>query len=562
MKKQKVKEVKIENKGITLIALVITIIVLLILAAITISSLMGDNSIIGKANEAVIQTNLGTVRDAYNLYRTENYEKNKEDFTKLLKKVPVGEEGEYVYVIQDLNELKLDNLGEYGIGEIPESVSAITEFNNLYIVDESNNVSYVLEGKIYGTVELAKDTEPEESEEDIDLTKFFTFNEETGAITGIVENTTKDANGIGWYYDGDDPETANKIFSYKKDTLTIPKTINGKAVTSITQRGGVDRNDEEPDSDFSGNTETTIHLIIPEGITSIDGGAFANCQWINEVTLPSTIERIEDETFQNCKNLKKINFDENNKINYIGEHAFCKTGIEEIILPEEVTTVDRYAFERSKLQNYEFKADNVDFIYATFQYCKDITTVNLPFNQKKIAQGMFYNSGIKTLKLSSSINSVGAGAFWGCSLLESADLSETSIRTLGYSTFEGDKSLKTVILPESLERIDVSCFGGCTNLSIINLNEGLQTIGDGAFEECSSLAKINVPSTVVEIGSVAFGWCQNIQEIRIPASVQTMDMSVFFGCDNLKKIILKEGTTLQVPEDKWGATNAAIEYEP
>ena len=154
---------------------------------------MGDNGILGKANEAVIQTNLGKVKEAYNMYQTENYELSKKDFTKLLKKVPVGEEGEYVYVIQDLSELKLDNLGEYGIGEIPESVSAITEFNNLYIVDESNNVSYVLEGKIYGTVELAKDTEPEESEEDKELAKFFTFNEETGAITGIVENTTKDA---------------------------------------------------------------------------------------------------------------------------------------------------------------------------------------------------------------------------------------------------------------------------------------------------------------------------------------------------------------------------------
>ena len=41
-----------ENEGITLIALVITIIVLLILAGITIATLTGNNGIVTKANEA------------------------------------------------------------------------------------------------------------------------------------------------------------------------------------------------------------------------------------------------------------------------------------------------------------------------------------------------------------------------------------------------------------------------------------------------------------------------------------------------------------------------------
>lgn len=40
------------EKGITLIALVITIIVLLILAGVTIATLTGNNGILTKANEA------------------------------------------------------------------------------------------------------------------------------------------------------------------------------------------------------------------------------------------------------------------------------------------------------------------------------------------------------------------------------------------------------------------------------------------------------------------------------------------------------------------------------
>ena len=50
--------------GITLIALVITIIVLLILAGVTVATLTGDNGILTKASSAKIQTAVGTVKEA------------------------------------------------------------------------------------------------------------------------------------------------------------------------------------------------------------------------------------------------------------------------------------------------------------------------------------------------------------------------------------------------------------------------------------------------------------------------------------------------------------------
>ena len=51
-----IKTEKQKNKGITLIALVITIIVLLILAGVTISTLTGENGIITRATSAKNQT--------------------------------------------------------------------------------------------------------------------------------------------------------------------------------------------------------------------------------------------------------------------------------------------------------------------------------------------------------------------------------------------------------------------------------------------------------------------------------------------------------------------------
>ena len=75
MKKLEMKPESLENvgthnilkntKGITLIAVVITIIVLLILAGVSISAVMGENGIATKAKEAKEETDDASFLDSY-----------------------------------------------------------------------------------------------------------------------------------------------------------------------------------------------------------------------------------------------------------------------------------------------------------------------------------------------------------------------------------------------------------------------------------------------------------------------------------------------------------------
>lgn len=55
------------ERGITLVALVVTIVVLLILAGITIMYVMSDNGVFGQAREAKVNTNAQTVKEAVQL---------------------------------------------------------------------------------------------------------------------------------------------------------------------------------------------------------------------------------------------------------------------------------------------------------------------------------------------------------------------------------------------------------------------------------------------------------------------------------------------------------------
>lgn len=56
---------KNNEKGITLVALVITIIVLLILAGVTILALSGDNGILNRASQSKVSTEIVNAKDAF-----------------------------------------------------------------------------------------------------------------------------------------------------------------------------------------------------------------------------------------------------------------------------------------------------------------------------------------------------------------------------------------------------------------------------------------------------------------------------------------------------------------
>ena len=67
---------RLNDKGITLIALVITIIVLLILAGVSIATLTGDNGILTRTSDADVETRAASVEERKNVWKTEKQTDN------------------------------------------------------------------------------------------------------------------------------------------------------------------------------------------------------------------------------------------------------------------------------------------------------------------------------------------------------------------------------------------------------------------------------------------------------------------------------------------------------
>lgn len=93
------------QKGITLIALVITIIVLLILAGVTIAMLTGENGILNKATGAVSDTEKATAEEAIKMEVYNNIATNEGTFD-LNTFTSITTNSDYEYAVGDTTESK------------------------------------------------------------------------------------------------------------------------------------------------------------------------------------------------------------------------------------------------------------------------------------------------------------------------------------------------------------------------------------------------------------------------------------------------------------------------
>ena len=112
-------------------------------------------------------------------------------------------------------------------------------------------------------------------------------------------------------------------------------------------------------------------------------------------------------------------------------------------------------------------------------------------------------------------------------------LFDSSITSIGAAAFSGCTSLTSVIIPNSVTSIGNSAFYRCLNLSSITVPDSVISIGNYAFEHCK-LASITIPNSVTSIGDVAFFRCNSLTSVTIPDSVTKIGEGVFSSCDKLE----------------------------
>ncbi len=143
---------------------------------------------------------------------------------------------------------------------------------------------------------------------------------------------------------------------------------------------------------FSGCTHLTS-VELPDGLEIIGDRAFDGCQELSSVALPASLKTIGTRAFANCNNIGDIAINEG--INTISDYAFYNSGVSNLILPESLLSIGKYAF-----------ANNT---------CEGMETVVLPPNLDEIGEGAFDNgTGIVNLTIDPMLKVIGEYAFRNC----------------------------------------------------------------------------------------------------------------------------------------------------
>lgn len=131
--------------------------------------------------------------------------------------------------------------------------------------------------------------------------------------------------------------------------------------------------------------------------------------------------------------------------------------------------------------------------------------------------------------------------------LEVIDLSESVLpdKSIPEVAFDSDETiymaLRSVVLPEGVERIEYAAFDGCRFITSINLPSSIKSIGRVAFKGCIGLTgHIELPASLESISGSAFNSCSYIESITLPKNLKSIEMSAFSNCGLFTVIALME----------------------
>ena len=591
-----------KEKGITLIALITTIIVLLILAGISIGAITGSNGIIGQAQSAKEETEIANEKEILEQAIVRSMQNNnrgnivRSELQKQLDKETgegetlvledTEERGYFVKFLdsQRIYRVNMDGEVEY-LGQEDDlitqaEVTASPESNEtaelIQKVELTVKTPIEIEGAEYSLVyawSSSKDTAPEDNN----------FLESTLIGEGRVRKTTvysSDTVGGDYYL-----WVRIVVGEIEKEVCFGPYKIrdHSSLVTATKEQSST--------SGFLGNEEIERGKIESINITTSLAGHSQNDANTWDVSQEKTGKYLAWYEDSDNDGYYEVTIAGDGRVVANSDSSYLFANIGYGVTDDEVTITGLENLETGLVTNMSrmfisckaqeldvssFNTENVTNMMATFAGCSNVTELKVDnWNTSNVIDmgtgdidagsvGLFQScSKLTNLNLSKwdTSNVVTMGSmFRRCSSLTNLDLSnfDTSNVKGMYAMFGGLTNLESL----NLQNFDTSnvinmlgMFGSCTNLKEVDLsgfNTSKVEFMEQMFYGCSSLTKLNLSNfDTSKIKSMhwMFNGCSSLISLDISnfnTSNVTSMQAVFNRCSSLKELDLSSFNTSNV----------------
>ncbi len=349
------------------------------------------------------------------------------------------------------------------------------------------------------------------------------------------------------------------------------------------------------------------NVTIGTGVTAIGEGAFMGCTGLETINynaanctshgslvwfgcthtpctlnIGNTVQSLPNSAFSGYSALTTLNFVATSQLTTISEYAFdgC-THIGAINIPNSVTSIGHSAFRNcSAATSLSLGSGVVTIGKAAFAYCIGLTSLDIPANVKTLesndggATGAFAYTGLTSLVIPNTLESLGREAFANCPNLETVTIG-TGVTYIGSLVFAGCSNLSvvnynvteipsvadlptssywiwngcssdcTVNIGDNVKGLPHDIFHGFTHLKTINFGSHANfSIGTHAFDGCTGLTTLTIPNNVITLDDYAFNGCTGLTTVNIGSGVTTIGSSAFSYCSELTSLDLSSVETI------------------
>lgn len=293
---------------------------------------------------------------------------------------------------------------------------------------------------------------------------------------------------------------------------------------------------------FEGTGIREFYVPRSDVFTTIAARAFKNSS-LEFIDLFDSVTTIGEEAFMGCAGLREIRIPDS--VQTIGANAFAGCdSLQEVVLPAGVQLAGNLGLPAGKIKVAAGASDEqIAALRAAMGYTWDMELLRVGERSAftPLPEGLAF-SPEGEFEFDAATGTITRYKGQSATVIVPRSIQGVPVSGIGFSAFsnltvvsvalgtQDNVNLQSVILPDTVRRIEDSAFLNCATLTLVEVYGPIDRLGIRAFENCKALKEVHFYNGIQEIGIYAFNLCESLSRVGFGPANPAIPEGAFVGC--------------------------------